>query len=228
MQTDLATILARIAPWAGDGTRRVIAVAGPPGAGKSTLAEALVAALTDTGTTAALLPMDGFHLDNRLLDERGQRGIKGAPQTFDAAGFAATVARLKTGAEVIHPVFDRARDLAIAGAGRIAPSDQLVVVEGNYLLLDQPVWRDLAPLWDLTVMIAPPVQELERRLRARWRDLGCDAAGVQAHLDNDMANVRLVLSQSRPPDLMLSDLTLSDLTLSDRALSDRALSGETP
>lgn len=199
MRHDIEAILSRIQGWQGGDRRRLIAVAGPPGAGKSTLAEALVAALP----AASLLPMDGFHLDNRLLDACGQRDIKGAPQTFDAAGFVATVARLKQGAEVIHPVFDRSRDIAIAGAGRIPPDHPVVVVEGNYLLLDQPVWRDLAPLWDLTVMIAPPVAELKRRLVARWRDLGCSPAGVQAHLDNDMANVRLVLSQSYPADLRL-------------------------
>lgn len=202
-QNDLEQAIAQIATMgdhAGD-TRRLIAVVGPPGAGKSTLTEGLVKALPD----AALLPMDGFHLDNRLLDERGQRSVKGSPQTFDAAGFSATVARLKTEAEVIHPVFDRSRDLAIAGAGRIGPDIRTVVVEGNYLLLDQPIWRDLAALWDLTVMIAVPVQELERRLTARWQGLGCDAAGVAAHLDNDMANVRLVLSQSRPADLTLGE-----------------------
>lgn len=211
MQNDIATILSRIARWQNDGTRRVIAVAGPPGAGKSTLAGALVAALP----AAALLPMDGFHLDNRLLDLRGQRGIKGAPQTFDAAGFAATIARLRSGTEIIHPIFDRSRDMAIAGAGLIAETDRIVVVEGNYLLLDQPIWRDLAPLWDLTVMVAPPIAELQRRLTARWQGLGCDSDDIRAHLDNDMANVRLVLSQSRPADLIIGDLRLGDPIASD-------------
>jgi len=138
---------------------------------------------------AVPVPMDGFHLDNRLLEAEGLRGRKGAPGTFDADGFVALVRRLKSGGEVVHPVFDRALDLAVAGAGRVAADDRLVVVEGNYLLLDRAPWRELAGLWDLSVMLDVPMAELRRRLTARWQALGCSAAEVAAHLENDLGHV---------------------------------------
>ncbi|WP_374425571.1 AAA family ATPase [Paracoccus sp. (in: a-proteobacteria)] len=182
--------------------RRVIAVAGAPGSGKSTLAARLVEALEN----AALVPMDGFHLDDRLLEEDGLLSRKGAPETFDAAGCVALVARLRAGGEVIHPVFDRSRELAIAGAGRVPAGTRLVVVEGNYLLLDRAPWRDLAGLWDLSVMLEVPMGELRRRLTARWQALGKDPARIEAHLHNDLANAETVLRQSLPADLVVRNL----------------------
>ncbi len=182
--------------------RRVIAVAGAPGSGKSTLAARLVEALEN----AALVPMDGFHLDDRLLEEDGLLSRKGAPETFDAAGCVALVARLRAGGEVIHPVFDRSRELAIAGAGRVPAGTRLVVVEGNYLLLNRAPWRDLAGLWDLSVMLEVPMGELRRRLTARWQALGKDPARIEAHLHNDLANAETVLRQSLPADLVVRNL----------------------
>ena len=182
--------------------RRVIAVAGAPGSGKSTLVARLVEALEN----AALVPMDGFHLDDRLLEEDGLVSRKGAPETFDAAGCVALVARLRAGGEVIHPVFDRSRELAIAGAGRVPAGTRLVVVEGNYLLLNRAPWRDLAGLWDLSVMLEVPMGELRRRLTARWQALGKDPARIEAHLHNDLANAETVLRQSLPADLVVRNL----------------------
>ncbi|UFS64006.1 MULTISPECIES: nucleoside/nucleotide kinase family protein [Paracoccus] len=179
--------------------RQVLAVLGAPGSGKSTLAAQLAAGLDD----AVLVPMDGFHLDNRLLEADGRRGCKGAPETFDAAGFVALVQRLKAGGEVIHPIFDRALDLAIAGAGRVEAETRLVVVEGNYLLLDRDPWRELAGLWDLSVMLDVPMEELRRRLTARWQGLGRSPAEVMAHLENDLGNAELVLRESLPADLVV-------------------------
>ncbi|MDK8872053.1 nucleoside/nucleotide kinase family protein [Paracoccus sp. SSJ] len=179
--------------------RRVLAVLGAPGSGKSTLAAQLAAGLDD----AVLVPMDGFHLDNRLLEADGLRGCKGAPETFDAAGFVALVQRLKAGGEVIHPIFDRALDLAIAGAGRVEAETRLVVVEGNYLLLDRDPWRELAGLWDLSVILDVPMEELRRRLTARWQGLGRSPAKVMAHLENDLGNAELVLRESLPADLVV-------------------------
>ncbi len=186
--------LARLGPG-----RRVVAIVGAPGSGKSTLAAQLVSGIEG----AVLVPMDGFHLDNRLLDLDGLRGCKGAPQTFDAAGFVALVQRLKAGDEVIHPVFDRGLDMAIAGAGRVGADSPLIVVEGNYLLLDRAPWRRLAGLWDLSIMLDVPMAELRRRLTARWQGLGCSPAEVTAHLENDLGNADLVLRAALPADLVV-------------------------
>ncbi|AUH66235.1 nucleoside/nucleotide kinase family protein [Paracoccus zhejiangensis] len=176
------------------GPRSVVALAGAPGSGKSTLAEALVARLPG----AVLLPMDGFHLDDRVLDARGLRARKGAPETFDAAGFVALLGRVRAGGEVVFPIFDRSREIAIAGAGVIAAETRLVVVEGNYLLLDRDPWR--AASYDLTVMLDVPEAELRRRLTARWQGYGAD---VEAHLQNDMTNALTVIRESRPADLVV-------------------------
>lgn len=181
--------------------RHVVAIVGAPGSGKSTLAERLVAGLDG----AVLVPMDGFHLDNRLLDQEGLRARKGAPETFDAEGFLTLIRRLKGGGEVVYPVFDRTRDLAIAGAGRVAADRGVVVVEGNYLLLDRPVWRELAGLWDLSVTLDVPVEELRRRLVARWQGLGRSPAEVMAHLENDLGNAEMVSAQSLPADLVVTN-----------------------
>jgi pantothenate kinase len=185
---------------AGQG-RFITALAGAPGAGKSTLAAAVVAEL---GAGARLVPMDGFHLDNAVLDARGQRAVKGAPQTFDAAGFVSLMQRLRAGGEVAIPVFDRAADLARAGADIVTDADRLLVVEGNYLLLTQSPWRDVS--YDLTVFLDVPERELERRLIQRWETYGYapDAARARA-LSNDIPNARLVLAQSRPADITVKN-----------------------
>ncbi|WP_246448995.1 AAA family ATPase [Paracoccus amoyensis] len=180
------------------GERVLVAVAGAPGSGKSTLAEALVDQLSD----AVLVPMDGFHLDDSVLERRGLRHRKGAVETFDADGFQTMAARLEQpGREVIYPVFDRSRELAVAGAGVVAPASRVVVIEGNYLLLDQAPWNRAR--YDLTVFLEVPEAELARRLTARWRGFGKDEAAVAAHLANDLANARFVTRQSRPANVIL-------------------------
>jgi pantothenate kinase len=181
--------------------RRLVAIAGAPGSGKSTLAADLVASQPG----AVLVPMDGFHLDNRLLDRDGLRPHKGAAETFDAEGFVALIRRLKQGGAVVYPVFDRDRDLAVAGAGRVEAQTGLVVVEGNYLLLDRAPWNELAGLWDLSVMLDVPAGELRRRLTERWQGLGRSPAEVLAHLENDLANAETVAGQSLPPTLRLAN-----------------------
>ena len=112
--------------------------------------------------------MDGFHYDDAVLDARDLRSRKGAPETFDAAGFIHLMRRLRTEPEVAIPIFDRAMELSRAAADVVGPMDRLLVVEGNYLLLDENPWPELAPLFDLTVWIEVPEAELDRRLVARW------------------------------------------------------------
>ena len=176
--------------------RYLFAIAGPPGAGKSTLVEPLLAALEARAPgQAALLPMDGYHYDNAILAERGLLARKGAPETFDVAGFLEALARIRAGrAPVAVPVFDRRLDLSRAGARIIEPRHRVVLVEGNYLLLDTPPWDALAGMFDRTLYIDVPREELRRRLVARWRDHGLDPAAAVARAEgNDLANAAIVL-----------------------------------
>ncbi len=197
-----AHIAGQIAALPATDARRLIAIAGPPGAGKSTLAEAVVAAL---GETAVLMPMDGFHLDNRLLEPRGLLPRKGAPESFDFGGFAATLARVRTEPSVVLPVFDRSREIAIAGAAEIAPETRIVVIEGNYLCLNEAPWNALAPLWDFSVFLDVPMAELERRLIARWLGYGyAPEAAREKALGNDIPNARRVLAARTDVDMVLA------------------------
>lgn len=181
-------------------SRLLVAIAGPPGAGKSTLAEALAAQIAG----AAVVPMDGFHLDNGILEARGLLARKGAPETFDVAGFGALVARLKAEDEVVIPVFDRCRDLAVAGARMIGPEARILLVEGNYLLLNEAPWRGLARFWDVTIAIEVPLAVLEARLTQRWRDHGLsEAAAVARAMGNDIPNARRVVAGSARADVTI-------------------------
>ncbi len=185
--------------------RQLIAVAGPPGAGKSTVAALARQALLARGIPAGLLPMDGFHYDNRILSARGQLHRKGAPETFDLSGFHAMLRRLLVEETVAVPEFDRALDKAVAACSLITPDQRIVIVEGNYLLLDEPGWRDLRDLWALTAFLDVPLPTLEARLLHRWTDLGLsrDEAERRAQV-NDIPNARQVLRNSGPSDIVLS------------------------
>lgn len=195
---ELAQVIRAKAPAQG---RFLTALAGPPGAGKSTLAAELVAAL---GTGAKAVPMDGFHYDDAVLNARGARARKGAPDTFDVQGFRHLLTRLRTEAEVAIPLFDRDLEISRAGADIVGPDDRLLIVEGNYLLLNEPPWPDLLPLFDLTVWIDVPEAELERRLLARWAQHGKTPAEARAWIDgNDLPNIRRVVQGSRPADLLI-------------------------
>ncbi len=191
------------------GVRTIVAIAGPPASGKSTLAETVVQSLNAQQSSAfplaTLVPMDGYHLDNRILEARGLLARKGAPETFNAIGFCNAIKGLKSSQlESFHPMFDRQMDLAIANAITVHPDTPTVVVEGNYLLIDRDPWRTLADVYSATVFVSPTMEELENRLQHRWIKNGFDTnTALQRVKANDLPNAEHVILESRKADLTL-------------------------
>ncbi len=194
----------RIHEMRADRKRLIVAIAGAPGSGKSTLAKEIDRRLTSQKCSSCVVPMDGFHLDNSVLEARGLLTRKGAPKTFDAEGFVHLVARLRGGAEVVYPVFDRSRDIAIAGCGVVEPGTQVVLVEGNYLLFDEAPWSGLASLWDLSVRLDVALPELRSRLIQRWLNHGLSRTAATRRAEaNDIPNATAVTEHALPSDITL-------------------------
>jgi pantothenate kinase len=199
--SEIAHIAASIFKRAGKDSRFVVAIAGAPGAGKSTLAERLCDVLP--AGSASVVAMDGFHFDDAILRSRGLSDRKGAPETFDFGGFEALLKRIRSReADIAIPQFDRSLELSRAGAGIIGADCRFVLVEGNYLLLDELPWSRLAPLFDFTIFVEVAREELERRLTARWQGYGREDAEAWVRR-NDLPNADRVLSSRRPADLVL-------------------------
>lgn len=196
-----ADLLAALHPLSAGPARHLVALVGPPGAGKSHIAAALHAELPDS---SVILPMDGFHLDDGLLAVRRDLAHKGAPHSFDLDGFTAMLDRLRAddGRPVLVPVFDRQLEISRAAAREVTPAARLILVEGNYLLLNRPGWSALAARFSISVMITAPDHVLHDRLSARWQHLPADAARAKLH-GNDLPNVHLVQQHSLTPDLIL-------------------------
>jgi pantothenate kinase len=183
--------------------RVVLGVCGAPGAGKSTLATELVHRY---GSESVVVPMDGFHLHDDELARLELSHRKGAPETFDVAGYLALLRRLRTEADhtVFAPAFDRSQELAIAGAIAVRPEHRLVVTEGNYLLYDAPGWSDVHGLLDEVWFVEADEQTRIDRLVERHaqhgkpRDLAQRWATV-----SDQANAELVATTRDRADLVV-------------------------
>lgn len=199
--------LAGIVAERGQSGRSITAIAGAPASGKSTLAEDLVHRLNAEGPgSAAVFPMDGYHYDDAVLHARGQRPRKGAPFTFDVAGFGHMLTRLRanTEAEIAVPVFDRALEISRNAARIIPDTVRHLVVEGNYLLLDEAPWSDLRRHYDTSVFLRVPEGILKARLLDRWKDLAGE--DLRAKMDeNDLPNALLVARQSSGWDYVLDN-----------------------
>ncbi|MBW6392434.1 nucleoside triphosphate hydrolase [Billgrantia antri] len=204
MNPNIHDMAVRLLEAAENRQRFIVALAGPPGAGKSFLSEWLCRELNErVPGIAAVVPMDGYHLDNAILEPLGQLSIKGAPETFDPDGLKHDLERIRRAdRSVAVPVFDRPLDLARAGGRLITLGHRLVIVEGNYLLLDRDPWRELHPLFDMTLLLEVADEVLEARLIQRWLGMGQEQEGaVDKARNKDMLNARLIKRESIAPDL---------------------------
>lgn len=187
--------------------RCLLGIAGAPGAGKSTISEWLLKhLLTNHPGQVALVPMDGFHLAQSLLESRGLAQRKGAPDTFDGVGYVALLRQLRseTSREIFAPAFRREVNDAIAGAIAVPPQTRLIITEGNYLLLEQNPWDEVASLLDETWFVELEQHERLRRLTARHLMFDKDAGIAEWRATgNDERNARLVAAGSQRSTLII-------------------------
>lgn len=192
----------------GDG-RRILGITGPPGAGKSTMARRLVDAL---GGAAVLVGMDGYHLAQAELARLSRAERKGAPDTFDAAGYVALLRRLRApDADTVYaPEFRRAIEEPIAGAVPVPPGVPLVVTEGNYLLLDTAPWSAVRGLLDEAWFLAPEERTRRAWLTARHRRYGrTTQQAAERTTGSDERNARLITPTADRADLILDPTRLA-------------------
>lgn len=184
--------------------RRLLGIAGPPAAGKSTFAEVLTREL---GPCAAHVPMDGFHLSQHQLDRLGRQNRKGAPDTFDAGGYGALLRRLAadTGETIFAPDLNRHIEEPIAAALAVDPAARLIVTEGNYLLLEDAPWPDVAAAFDTIWYIDVAAERREDWLLARHRSFGAQETGaLQWIASNDRPNAARVIATAGRADRRLT------------------------
>ncbi|MEM7333539.1 MAG: nucleoside triphosphate hydrolase [Chloroflexota bacterium] len=181
-------------------SRFILGIVGPPGAGKSTIAEALYEQLEEIAPQRSIIvPMDGFHLDDATLKEMGLHHLKGIPDTFDAEGFISLLTSIRQASldnatpNIPVPLFDRAIESTIQNGRFVRPSHQIILVEGNYLLLNRPPWHKIRQLCDETWYLDVPENVLTPRLIDRHMDGGkSHADAVEKANMTDLPNARLV------------------------------------
>lgn len=204
MTPDIDALASRIRARQTDDQRILVAIVGAPASGKSTLSDRLYHHLGGDKAGAAVVPMDGFHFDDGILKERDLLPRKGAPNTFDVGGLKRTLMALREdgGEDIYIPLFDRELEISRGSARMIAPRHKIILVEGNYLLLDQAPWDQLHDLFDLSIFLAVPEDVLRVRLINRWRSFGFDdVTATQKAAANDLPNAATVIHKSRQSDI---------------------------
>lgn len=186
------------------GGRRILGIAGTPGAGKSTIAQALVDRL---GDLAVFVPMDGYHFANEVLINLGRRERKGAPDTFDADGYISLLQRMRaqTTQMVYAPRFRRDLEEPIGSAIPVDPNIPLVITEGNYLLLDTPPWDQVRELLDETWFLEPDESLRMERLIDRHIEFGKDPEQAKEWaMGSDERNAEVIRASASNADLIVT------------------------
>lgn len=202
--TSIDELAARARRLTSLGARRILGITGAPGAGKSTLAAAIVAEL---GELAVIVPMDGFHMTNSELERLGRRNRKGAPDTFDAEGYVALLRRLRTdeGEVVYAPAFPREAGEPLADGIAIPGSVSLVITEGNYLLLDRGPWAAIRALIDEVWYLDPDARTRIDRLIERHVRYGKSLDEARAWVArSDESNSALVAETRERADVIVT------------------------
>jgi pantothenate kinase len=183
--------------------RALVGIAGPPGAGKSTLAAALVESVD---AAAICVPMDGFHLSNVELERLGLADRKGAPETFDAAGFVHLLRRISAGEDLVYaPAYSRVLHESVGGVIPVPADIELVVVEGNYLLLPSPPWLGVRSVLHLVLYVDAPADVRVPGLLRRQHSRGLDERQAQDWVErSDEVNARLIATSASYADVVLT------------------------
>lgn len=202
----LGDLVDHIIKRSGGCLRFIVAIAGPPGAGKSTLSEQLCEILNARSIQSRIISMDGFHLENLVLKELGLFDRKGSPNTFDVPAFIQVMQRLAAHeTDVAIPEFDRRKDISIEDASTVFIQDKILIVEGNYLFLKDKKWVELQPIWDETIFINPGMDVLEKRLIDRWLSYGLDDESAKTRaIGNDIPNANNVIENSLPANIVIT------------------------
>lgn len=207
MTPDLDALADAIRAKHADKGRILVAIVGAPASGKSTLSDRLYHHLGGDKAGAAVVPMDGFHFDNAVLEERDLLERKGAPETFDVGGLKRTLVALRDtpNEDVYVPLFDRTLEISRGSARVITPNHTIILVEGNYLLLDQTPWNQLHKLFDLSIYLDVPQEKLPIRLIERWRSFGFDDEVARTKAErSDLPNAVTVARLSKLADIVVT------------------------
>ena len=189
-----------------DKNRYFIALSGPPASGKSTISQKLANDLSAKEYNSSILQMDGFHYDDLILKEKKLLLKKGAPETFDVMGLINFVSRLQKEDEVVIPIFDRSLELSRSSAVIISKNTKVIIVEGNYILLNSYPWCELHKFFNTTVMINCEKKILEKRLIERWKNFNLPKEEIDEKVyKNDLPNGVNVLKNSIKADYILEN-----------------------
>ena len=184
--------------------RYFIALSGPPASGKSTISEKFIKDLNAKGIPSSILQMDGFHYDDQILKEKNLLLKKGSPETFDVMGLINFVSRLQKEDEVVIPIFDRSLELSRSSAVIISKNSKVILVEGNYILLNTHPWKELHKFFNSTIMINCEEKILEQRLIERWENFNLPKEEIDKKVyENDLPNGVNVLKNSIKADYIL-------------------------